>query len=74
MFFAQPARASFVEIAMTTGLLFLRCDFTAIVTGVSVIPNASFARVLAVQGATTSMSSSFFGPIGSAASMESIMS
>lgn len=34
-------------------------------TGVSVMPSASFASVLPVQGATTSTSNIFLGPIGS---------
>ena len=69
MFLALAERASFVDIAISTGLEFLKWDLHAIVTGVSVIPTLSFARVLAVQGATTIMSNSFFGPIGSASSM-----
>ena len=36
------------------------------VTDVSAIPFAIFARVLPVHGSTTSRSSKFFGPIGSA--------
>ena len=35
-------------------------------TGVSVMPRASFARVLPVQGAMTMMSNIFLGPMGSA--------
>lgn len=72
MFLALAERASFVEIAISTGLEFLKWDLHAIVTGVSVIPRASFARVLAVQGATTTMSNSFLGPIGSASSIVTI--
>lgn len=72
MFFALAERASFVDIAISTGLEFLRCDLHAIVTGVSVMPKLSFARVLAVQGATTIMSNIFLGPIGSASSMVTI--
>jgi hypothetical protein len=39
------------------------------VTEVSVMPQANFARVLPVQGATTTKSSSSFGPMGSACAM-----
>jgi hypothetical protein len=39
------------------------------VTGESAMLWASFARVLPVQGAITSASSSFFGPMGSAWAM-----
>ena len=39
------------------------------VTGVSAMPWESFARVLPVQGAMTSASKSFFGPMGSTAAM-----
>ena len=41
-----------------------------IVTGVSAIPQASFANVFPVHGATIKASSSFFGPIGSTSSMD----
>ena len=51
--------ASFVEGAMISGLPFLRCAFAASVTDVSVTPQVSFARVLPVQGAIMSASSSF---------------
>ena len=66
MFLAFADRASFVETAITTGLLFLRCDLHAMQTGVSVMAFANFAIVLPVAGATTTTSSIFFGPIGSA--------
>lgn len=69
MFFALAESASLVDIAISTGLEFLRCDLHAIVTGVSVIPRLSLASVFAVQGATTIMSNIFLGPIGSASSM-----
>ena len=39
--------------------------FAAMVTGVSAMEWASFARVFPVQGAIIKMSSHFFGPIGS---------
>src|SRR5699024_4424346 len=39
------------------------------VTGVSVMPFANLPRVLPVQGATTTTSSRFWGPMGSAPSM-----
>ena len=42
--------------------------FTAIVTAVSVIPFAIFARVFPVHGATIKALSGIFGPSGSAAS------
>ena len=51
--------------AMTTGRPLRRWAFTAMVTAVSVIPAASFARVFPVAGATTRTSSSPFGPMGS---------
>jgi hypothetical protein len=41
---------------MTTGLLLRKVAFTAIVTGVSVMPHAIFESVLPVQGATRSKS------------------
>ena len=66
MFLAEAPSASFVAIARTTGLLFLRCAFTDIVTGVSVIPRAVFAIVFPVQVETTIISKRFLGPIGSA--------
>lgn len=69
MFFALAESASLVDIAISTGLEFLRCDLHAIVTGVSVMPRLNFAMVFAVHGATTTISKSFLGPIGSASSM-----
>ena len=66
MFFAAALSPSLVATATTTGLSLRRWALTAMVTGVSVTPAASFARVLPVHGATTSTSSSFFGPMGSA--------
>ena len=65
IFCADAPRASFVATQSSTGLSTLRCDFAAIVTEVSVTPRLSFARVLPVQGAITSKSHIFFGPIGS---------
>jgi len=69
MFFAFAPSESLLLTEMTTGLLFLRVAFTAIVTGVSVIPNAIFERVLPVQGATRSKSTLLLVPIGSASTM-----
>ncbi len=51
---------------ITKGLLFLRCAFAAIKTGVSEIPFANFDKVLPVHGAIIKMSNMDFGPIGSA--------
>ena len=65
MLFALAARPSLVDTARTTGRALRRWALQARVTGVSAIPAASFASVLPVQGAITSRSSSFFGPIGS---------
>ena len=58
------------ETATMTGRPFRRWDFAAMVTGVSAMELLSFARVLPVQGAMTSASRSFFGPMGSASAME----
>ena len=69
MFSAAPARASLVDIATITGRAFRRWLFAAMVTGVSAMECASFARVFPVHGAMISASSSFFGPMGSTASM-----
>src|SRR5699024_4404163 len=55
-----------VATATTTGLSLRRCALAAMVTAVSVMPQASFPMVFPVQGAITSTSSSFFGPMGSA--------
>ena len=69
IFFAEADSASLVETVISTGLALRRCDLTAIVTGVSVMPQASFASVFPVHGATISRSNIFFGPIGSACGM-----
>ena len=69
MFFMFMPRASLVETEISSGLLFLKCAFAAIKTGVSVIPLASFAIVFPVQGNSTRMSSRLCGPIGSASEM-----
>ena len=53
-------------MATTTGRLLRRWALAAMVTAVSVMPEASFPRVFPVQGAMTSTSSSFRGPMGSA--------
>ena len=45
---------------------FLKCDFAAIVAGVSIISQANFDIVFPEHGAITIMSVIFFGPIGSA--------
>lgn len=66
MFLALPLKASLVETARTTGFRFRRWLLTARVTGSSVIPFASLARVLPVQGATSKRSVLFWGPMGSA--------
>ena len=66
MFSADPANPSFVDIAITTGLLFLKWDFAAIVAGVSIIPFANFAIVFPEHGAISITSVNCFGPIGSA--------
>ena len=50
IFFEFAERASFVATAIIRGLEFLKCAFAAIVTDVSVTPNASFASVFPVQG------------------------
>lgn len=67
--FQIHSSASLVDKEMTSGLLFRRCDFAAINTGVSEIPFASFDRVFPVHGAMTRISSMDFGPIGSASGM-----
>ena len=54
---------------MRSGLLFLRWAFAAIRAGVSVMPFASLAIVLPVQGKSTRISSRLPGPIGSASDM-----
>ena len=51
MFLRLMPRASLVDTDITSGLPFRRCAFAAMRTGVSVIPLASLARVLPVQGA-----------------------
>ena len=53
---------------MTRGFPFLRWALAAMSTGVSVIPQASLARVLPVQGAMRSTSRYALGPMGSASS------
>ena len=58
--------------AITSGRLLRRCAFAAMVTGVSVMPHASFARVLPVAGAMMSASKGYFGPSGSAPTIERI--
>lgn len=74
IFCAEPDRASLVETAMSTGRALRRCALTESVTGVSVMPHASLPRVLPVQGATTIISNSFLGPIGSACDSSCIIS
>ena len=69
MFLSEPDSPSFVENATTTGLLFRRCAFAAIVTEESLIPCASFAIVFPVQGAIKSASIGRAGPKGSAETM-----
>ena len=58
--------ASLVAQHSTTGMPMRREDFTAMVTGVSVMPAAIFERVLPVQGHTTMASTRPLGPMGSA--------
>ena len=69
MFCAEAANASFVASANSTGRPMRKFDLTAIVTGVSVMPFASFASVFPVHGATIIRSTIFLGPIGSAPTM-----
>ena len=69
MFSAAPAKASLVDTAISTGRPLRRWLLAAIVTGVSAMLWASLASVFPVQGAMTSASKSFFGPIGSTSSM-----
>ena len=66
MFSAEPESPSLVEKARTRGLPLRRWALAAMVTQLSVMPWASFARVLPVQGAITSASSGSLGPRGSA--------
>ena len=54
---------------MTSGFSLRRWAFAAMSTGVSVMPQASFARVLPVQGAMRRISRKPFGPMGSASSI-----
>ena len=56
MFFALAPSASFEDGAIKTGLPFLICAFAAIVTDVSVIPEASFESVFPVHGAIITIS------------------
>ena len=65
MFLAHMASASFVETASSTGPPLRRCDLAAMMTGVSMIPQASLPSELPVQGAMITRSSRCFGPIGS---------
>jgi len=69
MFSAEPESASLVESAMTTGRPLRRWLLAAIVTAVSVSPEARRASVAPVQGAMTSTSKSFSGPTRSASTM-----
>ena len=71
MFFKLKPSASFVDIPITTGLLFLKCAFAVIVTALSVIALANLASVLPVQGATIKISINPSGPIGSASTIVS---
>ena len=63
--FADARKASLVARARIIDFSFRSMDFTAMVTVVSVMPIASFAMVLAVQGATSNASKRSFGPNGS---------
>ena len=69
MFFRLADIASFEARAMRRGRDCRICAFAAIVTGVSVIPDASFASVFPVQGQIISASSGVFGPSGSASAI-----
>ena len=73
MFWRFWDRASFDARAIRRGRSHLRCALAAIVTAVSVIPFASLASVLPVQGHTIRASKSFFGPIGSASTIEEMI-
>ena len=66
---AEPASPSLVEGARRMGRPLRRWALAAMVTQVSVTPEASLPRVLPVQGAMISRSSSFWGPMGSAPAM-----
>ena len=68
-FCPEAAIASLLARHIITGRPTLRVDFTAMVTGVSVIPRASFESVLPVQGQTIIASAKCFGPMGSASTM-----
>ena len=72
MFLAEDARPSLVARQITTGPPLRRWALAAMVTVVSVMPLASLARVLPVQGQITSTSSRCLGPMGSALGMESM--
>lgn len=61
--------ASLVAQHSTTGMPMRKADFTAMVTGVSVMPAAILERVFPVQGATASKSTRPLGPMGSAWTM-----
>ena len=58
-----------MDSAIISGLPFLRCALAAMVTALSVMPWASFARVLPVHGAMSSASSGSAGPSGSASAI-----
>ena len=66
IFFKFADNASLDASAITNGRLLRRCALAAIVTAVSVMPFAIFAKVLPVQGAITIRSGCNFGPMGSA--------
>ena len=59
IFLKFTPRASLVDTEMTSGRPFRMWAFAAISTGVSVIPAASFARELPVQGAMIMISKKF---------------
>ena len=46
IFLAFPLSPLLVEGAITTGRLFLKCDFTAIVAGVSIMSQAKFCHCI----------------------------
>ena len=69
MFCKFADSASFEQSAKTVGLSERRCAFAAIVTDVSVIPLAIFAKVLPVQGEIIKASKDILGPKGSASTI-----
>ena len=73
IFLAVAPSPSLVAKHKSTGLPMRKWLLQAIVTEVSVMALANFARVLPVHGATTMISHIFFGPMGSASTMDLII-